>query len=229
MLKIAISGHRKFQNQSEVSNNLALSLQYFRAIDKDLQAISALAVGADTIFAEEAIKQKIPVRYVLPFELEEYEKDFSLSERTVLRDLLAKNKNQYEVVSPLKDTQPETKNAAYMAVGKRLVDECDVLVAVWDGQDAQGLGGTGDVVVYARTQNKPVHIVKAVREATETNPNEVDTIFNALDKEAIKFKQKRFIPAWGIGIFISMLAVICFLAVVGVERGRPDQQHEQQQ
>ncbi|MCU0469875.1 MAG: hypothetical protein MUF58_14870 [Arcicella sp.] len=214
MLKITISGHRKLLNESEVRNNIALSLQYFQTIDKDLQAISALAVGADTIFAEEAKKLKIPVRYVLPFELEEYEKDFSPSELKVFRDLLAKNQQPYEVVSPLKDTQPETKNEAYMAVGKRLVDECDILVAVWDGQDAQGLGGTGDVVAYAHTVGKPVHIVKAVREGSEILQNEVDAAFETLDKEAIKFKQERFIPAWGIGIFISMLAVICFAVSV---------------
>lgn len=163
MQKIAISGHRKFLNESEVRDNIALSLQYFQAIDKDLQAISALAVGADTIFAQEAIKLKISVRYVLPFELEEYKKDFSPTELLLLQDLLAQNQQQYEVVNSLKDPSPETRNEAYLAVGKRLVDDCDVLVAVWDGKDAKGKGGTGDVVAYAHSTGKEVHILKAMR------------------------------------------------------------------
>ena len=163
MQKIAITGHRKLINESEVKDSMALSLQYFQAINKDIIAISALAAGADTIFAQEAIKLKIPIRYVLPFELEEYEKDFSPTELLILQDLLAQNQQQYEVVSSLKDTNPETRNEAYLAVGKRLVDDCDILVAVWDCKDAQGKGGTGDVVAYARRMGKEVHIVKAVR------------------------------------------------------------------
>jgi ABC-type methionine transport system ATPase subunit len=49
MLKIAITGHRNLLNEKEVRENIALSLQYFQKIDTDLQAISALAVGADQI------------------------------------------------------------------------------------------------------------------------------------------------------------------------------------
>lgn len=214
MLKIAISGHIKLLNESEVRRNIALSLQYLQAVDKDLQTISALAAGADTIFAQEAIKLNIPVRYILPYELKVYEEDFSPSQLTVLQDLLAQNKQQYEVVSSLKDTKSETKNEAYFAVGKRLVDKCDILLVVWDGQDAQGKGGTGDVVEYARTQNKPVHIIKGVREGFEPSQNEVDSIFGTLDREAVKYKQRRFIHAWGFGIVISMLAVICFAVSV---------------
>ena len=159
MLKIAITGHRKLSNEDEVRQNIALSLQHFQSLDQDLLAISALAVGADTIFAQEAIKIKIPVRYVLPFALQEYEKDFSPSELEVLRDLLTQNEQKYEVASSLKDSNPDTRNEAYLAVGKHLVDECDVLLAVWDGQVAKGKGGTGDVVAYARTQGKKLHIV----------------------------------------------------------------------
>ena len=159
MKTIAITGHRKLSNEDEVRQNITLSLQYFQSLDKDLLAISALAVGADTIFAQEAIKLNIPVRYVLPFDLMEYEKDFSPSELEVMRDLLAQNEQKYEVASFLKDSNPDTRNEAYLVVGKHLVDECDVLLAVWDGQVAKGKGGTGDVVAYARTQGKELHIV----------------------------------------------------------------------
>lgn len=214
MLKIAVSGHIKLLNESEVRKNITLSLQYFQAIDKDLLAISALAAGADTIFAQEAIKLNITVRYILPFELKVYEENFSPSELIVLQGLLSKNEQKYEVVSSLKDTSQETRNEAYLAVGKHLVEECDILLVVWDGKDAQGKGGTGDVVAYAHTQNKPVHIIKGVREGTEPSQNEVDSVFGTLDKEAIKYKQRLFIPAWGFGIVISMLAVICFAVSV---------------
>jgi hypothetical protein len=42
-----------------------------------------------------------------------------------------------------------------------VVDNCDVLIAVWDGEGAEGQGGTGEVVARARSQGKPVVIVRA--------------------------------------------------------------------
>ena len=40
-----------------------------------------------------------------------------------------------------------------------MVDTSRVLVAVWDGQSARGLGGTADVVAYARERGKPVTVI----------------------------------------------------------------------
>jgi hypothetical protein len=163
MTTIAITGHRRLNEPEVVRAQLTQLLADYKARYPATVALSALAAGADSIFAEEAIKLQIPLRYVLPFELNVYEEDFSVSELSILRALLAHNQQAYEIVSTLKDTMPEAKNEAYMAVGKRLVDECDVLVAVWDGQPAAGKGGTGDVVAYARRQGKVVHIIPATR------------------------------------------------------------------
>ena len=46
-----------------------------------------------------------------------------------------------------------------MAAGKSIVDSCEMLIAIWDGKPARGLGGTGDVVRYARKTGKAVSIV----------------------------------------------------------------------
>jgi hypothetical protein len=208
MLKIAITGHRNLLNEKEIRENIALSLQYFQKIDTDLQAISALAVGADTIFAEEANRLNIPVRYILPFELEDYQKDFtSAAQLNALEDLLAKNNNKYEVESTLKDTNQETKNEAYLAVGKRLVDECDILVAVWDGQDAQGKGGTGDIVAYAREEGKEFHIIEALRPTSTLT--EEHRLLNEYDTQAIQDKDK-FTRVWAWGLRFAVVAVILF-------------------
>jgi hypothetical protein len=37
-----------------------------------------------------------------------------------------------------------------MDAGRVVVDRSSVLVAAWDGQPSRGLGGTADVVAYAR-------------------------------------------------------------------------------
>ena len=49
--------------------------------------------------------------------------------------------------------------AQYEKVGKEVVDTADVLFAIWDGEEAKGKGGTGDIVQYARDEGKyVVHI-----------------------------------------------------------------------
>jgi hypothetical protein len=53
----------------------------------------------------------------------------------------------------------ESTEAAHMEAGKVVVDRSSVLVAVWDGQPARGLGGTADVVAYARERGVPVTVV----------------------------------------------------------------------
>lgn len=50
----------------------------------------------------------------------------------------------------------EPSERAFFAAGKCVVDRSDEIVAVWDGQPAEGLGGTGDVVAYARDHGKKV-------------------------------------------------------------------------
>jgi hypothetical protein len=53
----------------------------------------------------------------------------------------------------------EPTEEAFLAAGKSVVDNCQVLIAVWDGKPARGLGGTADIVRYARDTGKAVSIV----------------------------------------------------------------------
>jgi hypothetical protein len=46
-----------------------------------------------------------------------------------------------------------------MAASRLMIDTADELLAVWDGQPARGHGGTADVVAYARSHGKPVHVI----------------------------------------------------------------------
>jgi hypothetical protein len=53
----------------------------------------------------------------------------------------------------------ESTEQAHMDAGKVVVDRSSVLVAVWDGQPSRGLGGTADVVAYARERGVPVTVI----------------------------------------------------------------------
>ena len=40
-----------------------------------------------------------------------------------------------------------------------IVERCDLLIAVWDGQRAVGKGGTGDVVAYAKKLGVDIRVI----------------------------------------------------------------------
>ena len=48
---------------------------------------------------------------------------------------------------------------AFLAAGQRVVELSDELLAVWDGKKAAGLGGTADIVGYAKELKKPVTVL----------------------------------------------------------------------
>jgi hypothetical protein len=54
---------------------------------------------------------------------------------------------------------PEPSDQAFLAAGQALVDRCDHLFAVWDGHPARGLGGTADVVAYAKECGRPITVL----------------------------------------------------------------------
>ncbi len=52
---------------------------------------------------------------------------------------------------------------AFLAAGRWLVEHVDHLIAAWDNQPAHGVGGTADVVAYARERNLPNTIILTQR------------------------------------------------------------------
>lgn len=112
------------------------------------EALSSLAEGTDQLFAEVALELDIPIRAVVPFG--SYESFFD--KPTVLvnyRRLLGRaHRTDLDLHFP-----PER---AFFEAGKFVVDECQILLAVWDGNPAEGLGGTADIVSYALGRGRHV-------------------------------------------------------------------------
>jgi hypothetical protein len=156
-MKVGITGHqeRKGIQWLWVKDTIYAALYKLGNVDK---ALSSLAAGSDQVFAEAALSLGIPVVAVIP--LEGYEQFFKGSSLVTYRRLLS----QSEPVHLKWSGDPER---AFFEAGKRVVDESDLMFAVWDGEQAKGLGGTGDIVEYARQEGKPlIHIdpiAKAVR------------------------------------------------------------------
>ncbi|WP_148223131.1 DUF4231 domain-containing protein [Paraburkholderia xenovorans] len=111
----------------------------------------------------------------MPFPQQEYEKDFvdSVDE---FRSLLAQAKAIGEVAEL--DGRREAEGAAYFEAGHFVLHHCDVLIAIWDGLEAAGEGGTGEIVETATRLGLPVvHIDSAA-------PHAVELLFDPLPGES---------------------------------------------
>lgn len=120
-----------------------------------LRLISSLAEGADQWVASEAELLDYQLQVVLPFERAEYEKDFTdpkvLAEHRRLRD---------RATSVLElDGWRGNSGDSYLAAGRVMLNQTDLLIALWDGKEAQGSGGTGQIVSEARLRGIPIFCV----------------------------------------------------------------------
>ncbi|MBL8564208.1 MAG: hypothetical protein JNM89_00655 [Hyphomicrobiaceae bacterium] len=163
-LRIAVTGHRPNrlhigtdETQRRVASVLAMLLAVSRA--PRAIAISALAEGADRIFADCALARGMRLEVLLPFASEDYETTFSDAEATPhYRSLLARAQRITTLSGSLADSK-----AAFEAVGHATVETADILVAVWDGKPAAGRGGTPEIISYALARAKPVILIDAAR------------------------------------------------------------------
>lgn len=129
------------------------------------RVLSPLAEGADRVVARAVLSDPdARLDVVLPLALEDYLEDFPTEESTTeFRDLLARCKRPVPLrTRRIRDDrrdpgdQAELRRQAYRQAGQYVVDHCDVLVAVWDGQPSRGRGGTAEIVHYALEQNRPI-------------------------------------------------------------------------
>ncbi len=141
-----ITGHRSLGNEKkwkwvrstiwETVSNLTIDLGF-----------TSLAIGADQIFADTLIKKQIPYKVIIP--CEHYEETFeSMKEQMRYNGYI----NQADYVIIL--NYPAPSEIAFFEAGKTIVKYADILIAVWDGKPAKGLGGTADIVNLAIKQNK---------------------------------------------------------------------------
>jgi hypothetical protein len=118
----------------------------------ELRLHTPLATGADQIAAICARSSGYFVRALLPFEPTEYRKDFAPGEEL---DGFEQALEAADEIVALPG-QREDLEAAYVQVGESLVGTADVLIAIWDGRQANGPGGTGHVVEMAVRSGVPV-------------------------------------------------------------------------
>lgn len=159
MVVIGVIGHRVLAEEDKLEAGLETAARRIAEAFPGEQwtVVCALAEGADRLVARSLLDRPgTRLAVVLPLRRADYETDFATSEsRDEFRELLGLAEEVVEV-----PPQP-SRDAAYEAGGREVLDRADVLVAVWDGQGAQGQGGTGALVAEARERGLPLAWVHA--------------------------------------------------------------------
>lgn len=141
----------------------------FAADPPEITLISSLAEGADRIAASAALDAGLSLDVVLPCPASIYAQTFDgEASRGDFDELMARARAC--LVLPLAGAPEhplETRlSRSYEAAGLTLLDQCDVLVAVWDGKPADGRGGTGQIADEAARRGAPILVVDPANGAT---------------------------------------------------------------
>jgi hypothetical protein len=232
---IGFSGHRNLARPDAAAAGISRALERLAAIRAPLAAVSSAASGSDTLFVEEIARRNLPYLLVLPFSRTRFQRDFSAGEWQRISPLIEKAVRIEEIAGE------EASEEAYMETGVLTVDRADVMVVVWDGQPAAGLGGTGDVVDYARKLQRPLILIdpnsgQIVEERLEQlpvislpvagneNPREaVENHFQELDRTAELHAPKSRLLIFRIIVFQLAASALGFFALVFGLHDRPGQ------
>jgi hypothetical protein len=155
-LRIGVSGHRvppKLPEKSEaplrahIDRILAAVAAAARKANTatEFVIVSSLAEGSDRIVAEAGLAAGFALQAILPFARAEYERDFETEmSRREFETLLVRAGDVLEL-----DGTADERPRAYEAAGLFMLANIDVLIAIWDGAVAAGIGGTAQIVERA--------------------------------------------------------------------------------
>ena len=152
---IAFTGHRPDKiggyRPCERHDLIKQAIKGYLLMNMPEKVIVGMALGVDQIACEAALELKIPVQAAIPFEGQEKKWPFESQMKYI--KLLEQCKDIYTVCPG------EYAAWKMQARNEWMVDNCDVLIAIWDGSS----GGTANCVKYAQSKNKQTII---------HNPNE---------------------------------------------------------
>lgn len=161
-MRIGITGHQRLDDASNWWWVRQTIDHLLSSLSPPLIGVTSLAVGADQLFAVAILQHSGSLEIVVPFA--GYEFTFSEGHDRQEYTRLLQHASKVEVLD-----KHNSDEEAYFAAGKRVVDLSDLMIAVWDGNPAAGLGGTGDVVNYAVQQRKrTLHLNPITHEVTES-------------------------------------------------------------
>ena len=167
VVRVGATGHRTFDDPAEVADRVRIALARLLRLAGDeadgvavrLEVVSPLAEGADRLVAREVLALPgATLVAALPFPTEDYATDFAAPESRAEFDAFLNGARSVDVMPPVAG-----REAGYEQVGRWVVDRCDALLALWDGEPSRGQGGTADIIAYAADRGVPVSWVRVMR------------------------------------------------------------------
>ena len=165
----------------------------FSTESPQLRMVSALADGADTMVAKAALAAGWRLDACLPFPGAQYANDFTnAAHHDDFLALLEKVTSTFELPGNHNEA-----TAAYEAVGRLVLEQCDMLLALWDGDANRGRGGTSRVVADAVARHIPVihihtHGDQLIQDAHATVP--VQLLWTGLSDAEIEQPSVEIVP-----------------------------------
>jgi hypothetical protein len=210
-LVIGVTGHRDLRDQdvsrleAEVAGIIARLRHDY--LDDDVETpiivLSALAEGADRLVARVALAQGARLIAPLPMPREEYGRDFEpglepgnagefgelLAQAIAAPVIPFTHGNSLEAVR----SNPKKRAEQYRAVGLFIIQHCNVLIAIWDGDESNmAAGGTAEVVKFAR-QGIPLEVSRSARASLDGS--EIGPVIHVLAP-----RRKEGSPAGEVGV-----------------------------
>lgn len=202
---VGVSGHRHLPHPELIGPSIEKALTDLSAraaqVGGRIELFSSIAYGADTIAVETARAMKIPVHIVLPKPIENHDETQTLAldegfaadfwkDGVLLKDLWDRAWKQIKDARDRVDggtlrlvRGAQTSPECYYDAGVQVLDSCDLLIVVWNGQPALGLGGTKDSVDLARERQLPLIIIDP--ETGVSTDERLDT-FATVEDEGLK-------------------------------------------
>ena len=121
--------------------------------DSPFLILSGLAEGADRLIARIALEELDAVLIaVLPFPAADFCADFTTeASREEFRSFIGRSAATFDVHLPSDEEWKRPggmRDVQYARVGALIAEQSQILLALWDGNPARGVGGTGDVVTW---------------------------------------------------------------------------------
>ncbi len=179
-IMIGAIGHRSLGDPAKIEQAARVKCKEFRKRYRHTPfvVLSPIAEGADRLLVRIAIEELGAKLFaVLPFPAEEYEKDFeSSASKEEFRALLSKAAavvNAYEGEGgALLNIEGEPRNEQYARAGGIIVEQSQILFAVWDGGPAKGTGGTAEQVAWFKRGSPPPKFSRIRNESSPLDPPE---------------------------------------------------------
>jgi hypothetical protein len=128
-----------------------------------LRLITPLAEGADRLVAEVAQAKGWRIEVVLPFAAETYREDSAtpatpgVTAEACLAEFDHLLAAAAQVTTLDGDGSTDHRNRSYEAAGRMVVRNCDLLIAIWDGETGVGRrGGTAEIIRFAARFGPPI-------------------------------------------------------------------------